>query len=61
MALMRPFTFSLMLLLQRADEALRAERQRSVRTTSRINLLLRRRSRLADRLRRSFPTPLAGG
>lgn len=52
---MNPLTFALMLLLQRADEALRLERQRTVPDITAVSRLTRRRTQLARRLRRSRP------
>lgn len=58
---MRPFTFNLMLLLQRVDEALRLERGK-VRPDRRAVTRLRRRKRLIDgRLRRSLRPALPSG
>lgn len=50
---MKPFTFSLMLLLQRVDEALRLERQKPGNAPA-LDLLRRRRRRIAERLKRPF-------
>lgn len=57
---MNSFTFSLMLLLQRADEALRRERLNAVPDRQLLGRLDRQRRRIAARLRRSF-TPIATG
>lgn len=52
--MMKPFTFSMMLLLQRADEALRLERQKSAGNPRVLMLLRRRKDRLVQRLTRSL-------
>jgi hypothetical protein len=51
---MQPFTFALMLLAQRADDALRLERLRSRPDSHRIALLRRRKRWLGSRVRRSL-------
>ncbi|MBO9698514.1 MAG: hypothetical protein J7499_20175 [Sphingopyxis sp.] len=51
---MRPFTFALMLLAQRVDEALRAERTRARPNSYLVTLLRRRKRRLHARLNRSL-------
>jgi hypothetical protein len=59
---MNPFTFAAMLLLQRADEALRLERLRSWPNPHLLALLQRQKERLHARLRRSCGAcSLAGG
>lgn len=58
---MKPFTFALMLLQQRADEALRLERQKARRNPAVLSLLQRKRGNLADRLKRSGVTPVLTG
>ena len=58
---MKPFTFALMLLAQRVDEALRLERQRARPDLYLLTLLRRRKRRLSSRLNRSLePAMLAG-
>jgi hypothetical protein len=60
MADMNPFTFALMLLAQRADEALRLERLRAQPDPLRLVGLQRRKHRLRLRLRRALVSrPLA--
>jgi hypothetical protein len=58
---MRPFTATLMLLAQRLDEALRAERGRSRPDTYLLTLLRLRRRRLAARLNRSLGAAMLVG
>lgn len=53
---MKPFTFTLMLLLQRADSAWQTARQASPLDPQTLDRLRRRRSQVADRLRRSLAT-----
>jgi hypothetical protein len=59
---MRPFTFNLMLLLQRADEALGAERLKPRPDRYVLTMLRRKRRQLGARLRRSLaaPAPIMG-
>jgi hypothetical protein len=52
---MKPFTFSLMLLLQHVDEALRLERRKSAGDAATVARLGRRKRQIADRLKRSLP------
>ena len=54
---MKPFTFSLMLLQQRADEGLRLERQKAARDPIVLALLRRRKRLITDRLKRSLVSP----
>jgi hypothetical protein len=58
---MTPFTFALMLLAQRTDEALRAERLRTPTNSSLMARLQRRRRQLNARLRRSLLRPAPAG
>lgn len=58
---MRPFTFALMLLAQRLDEALRAERERSRPDTYLLTLLRLRRRRFGARLNRSLGAAMLVG
>lgn len=51
---MKPITFALMLLAQRADEALRIERQRPRPNAHLLTLLRMRKRRLGARLARSL-------
>ena len=55
---MRPFTFNLMLLLQRVDEALGAERLKPRPSGSSLVRLQRKRQQLGTRLRRSLAAPV---
>jgi hypothetical protein len=58
---MKPFTFALMLLAQRVDEALRLERQRARPNQYLLTFLRLRKRRLSSRLSRSLePAALAG-
>jgi hypothetical protein len=54
MASMNPVTYAAMVLLQRADEALRLERLRSRPDPFNLTLLERQKRRLRARLRRSL-------
>jgi len=54
---MKPFTFSLMEQIQRADGALQIERSRPQPDVLRVISLARLRERLAARLRRSLASP----
>ena len=54
---MNPFTFAAMLLLQRADDALKLEQLRSRPDPYLLTLLERQKTRLRSRLRRSLGTP----
>ena len=56
-----PFTFNLMLLAQRVDEALRHERLRSRQDPFLLPLLRLRKRRLRARLRRSLASPMLAG
>lgn len=58
---MKPFTFSLMLLLQRVDEALSLERQKSVRDPLVVARLRRGRWLVGKRLQRSLLNPAIAG
>ena len=58
---MRPFTFALMLLAQRVDEALRLERLRSQPNPFLLGLLQQHKLRLRWRLRRSRRRPALPG
>ncbi len=51
---MKPFTYTLMVLLQRADEALRLERLKSRPRKDLLMQLALRKARLSSRLRRSL-------
>jgi hypothetical protein len=60
MAIMKPFTFALLLLAQRVDEALRLERLRPQPSLVALTGLQRRRRVLRSRLQRSLAlSPLA--
>ncbi len=56
---MRPFTFLLMLLLQRIDDMLRHEARRSKRDPGRLARLRQRRRHVLARLKRSASPLLA--
>ncbi len=58
---MKPFTFKSMLLLQRADEALRLEREKPRPDARLLALLQRKRRALAARVSRSFDSPALTG
>ena len=58
---MRPFTFLILLLLQRLDETLLHERGRPRADTLRVLRLEQRRRRLIARLRRTAAPSLATG
>ena len=58
---MPSFTFALMLLLQRVDEALRAERRRPRPNTFLLALLRLRQRRLSARLNRSLGAAMLAG
>ena len=58
---MKPFTFTLLLLVQRADEALRLERQRGRPDPYLLTLLRRRKRRIGARLARSLGTVAPAG
>jgi len=58
---MTPFAFTVMLLAQRADEALRLERQRQHPDPRSITMLRTRKQRLSARLRRLLPVILTAG
>ena len=51
---MKPFIYTLMVLLQRADEALRLERLKSRPRRDSLMRLALRKARLSSRLRRSL-------
>ncbi len=51
---MKPFTYTLLELLQRADEALRLERLKSQPRKDSLMQLALRKARLSSRLRRSL-------
>lgn len=53
---MKPFTFNLMLLLQRVDAAWQTARQASPLDPHTLDRLRRRRGQVAERLRRSLAT-----
>ncbi len=58
---MKPFTFASLLLLQRADDALKLETSRTLPRMDILTELRRRKSRLIERLRRSpYPAVAAG-
>ena len=58
---MPSFTFALMLLLQRVDEALRAERRRPRPNSHLLTLLRLRQRRLSARLSRSLGAAMLAG
>lgn len=58
---MRPFTFNLMLLLQRVDEALRLERGKARPDRGAVTRLRRRKRLIGGRLRRSLRPALPSG
>lgn len=58
---MNSFTFSLMLLLQRVDDALHLERQKTARDPLVVARLRRGRRLVAARLKRTFLAPAFAG
>ena len=58
---MTPFTFAVMLLTQRTDEALRLERQKTRPNTHLLTLLRRQKRRLGSRLSRSLAAAVPAG
>lgn len=58
---MNSFTFTVMLLQQRVDEALRLERQKAARNPLVLMLLRRKERLLRDRLKRSLVKPALAG
>lgn len=58
---MKSFTFAVMLLAQRVDEALRFERLKSRSNPQRLTSLGKRKRKLGARLRRSLSGPLVVG
>jgi hypothetical protein len=61
MTAVKPITFSILQLLQRADDALRLERARARPDRLKLIWLKRRRHQLAARLRRSFGASMLAG
>ncbi len=58
---MKPFTFASLLLLQRADNALKLETSRTLPRKDILAMLRRRKTRLIGRLRRSLYPAVAAG
>lgn len=58
---MKPFTFSVLLLLQRIDDALRIERQKAAGNPGILAALRRRKQRVVARLNRALPVSALAG
>jgi hypothetical protein len=58
---MKPFTFSVMLLLQRVDQALGLERDKAVRDPAILARLSQKKRQLATRLKRLLPASALAG